>query len=189
MSTLDDHAHGVDIFELLGLDHFHAHPVGTELPEQDVGNGFGKGLQELQPVLGHQAPQPLVNDAVVDGVANTVGVAGAGTPQACAHIDDQCLRTVQLTVVDADHRLAFKAFYEDQVHWRLRAIDNIKGGSERWSFIYQGGLAVNDMGMVPPGNRSRNRARPAPGRFGNRLPAGEMAIGGPPGSLLGFAAW
>ena len=65
----------------LRLHHLHANPARAEFGQQDVGHRFGKRFEQLQLVLAQQAAQAFGDHAVVDGVADAVGVTGLGARQ------------------------------------------------------------------------------------------------------------
>jgi hypothetical protein len=148
-APFDLHADGLHVVELARLDHPHAHPGSGKLLEQDVGDRLGKGLQQLQAMLGHQLRQARMHARVVDGVADAVGVAGQRVRHAGVHIDHQGLRRVQLAAIDADHGLAGEALDEHEVQRRnLQALGGRRFVSERLGAV-QGSTPV-EVGSGPP---------------------------------------
>ena len=64
-----------------GLTTFTRTQAAPNSPIRMSAIAFGEGLEQLQPVLDQQAAQALADHAVVDGVGDAVGVAGARARQ------------------------------------------------------------------------------------------------------------
>ena len=65
------------VVELVRLGDAHAHPVRLELVQRDLRDLFRERFEQLDTMLRQQVLQPLAQLAVVHGVGDAVGVAGA----------------------------------------------------------------------------------------------------------------